>query len=721
MKQTLLCLFLFVFALGFSKNTPVESTANPAIGIQMTGQMFGNMVSFQVKIKNIGEETLTNINITLSEQTSTPGSLDPINLIATLAPGQETSGFQVTKYSFTNCFDQTQLIVHATTLLGNEITDLSSDTYGHDNNGLPGTYYNDIPNYSYDLSIQLSGSQDGIYQDTNANNIVDVGDVVNYSYDLQSFGVPPSGEIVDNNAIIVSPSFTLDFSTTSYHTTGIHYLTQTDIDLGYVYNSSYVLSPESCQGSYSLQDQSYCSGCPNPGGANVVTKLTSLLPNKISGSVKFNANNDCATAFNFRDRRVTTTDGTNNYATYTNTSGNYGILIPNGGSYTTAALGNLGANFSSDPMSVLTNSSGDNVDYTNTNFCISSSTNYADLRVNLFNINQAIPGFDANYRLYYENLGSTNLNGTVKLTVPADVFLNFSLNPLPNDFTAVTLTWNYTNLLPFERRYIELGFLVNASTVHSGDVLTLTAEGTPTVGDNNLANNTFTLNQTVFSSFDPNDKTVLEGSSITANQATGYLNYVTRFQNTGTANATTVVVKETLDADLDCNTFEPVDASHTNNIQIRNGNELTYTFSNINLAFESANEPASHGWLAYRIKPKNTFAIGDAATSLSAIYFDFNPPVLTNEVSTSIAPLTTSRFMKDQFTVYPNPAKNFITIENKANLTSQFEIISCNGQSLMKSQIESSKAIDISRLSNGFYLLTLQTSEGSATYKFIKN
>lgn len=716
MRVKLLCLFLLTSFISLAK-APNNRIDNPAIGVTLT-RIFGpfNPMQFSLSIKNIGDVPLTNIYATENPDFP-PGNYGFFGSFQIIEPGQEINT-TVLKFD-NNCFDISQIMIHATTPANIEITDLSADLYGYDSNGLPGSYYNDVVTYSQTMEL-INVTQEGIYSDSNNNGIVDVGDVIDYTYSVSDFNnmFYPQCQIIDPNAIVADPIFDLQGA---YNTTGIHYLTQADVDLGYVYNDSHLIVPTACINSFPFQDATYCSGCPNPNGVIVITKLTGLLPNKISGSVKFNTNNDCATAINFPNRRVSTTDGTNEYTSFSNSMGNYEILIPNSGNYTTNALSNLGGGFSSTPASIATSSSGENVNYSNTDFCIASASNQTDLRVNLFNIDQAIPGFDIQYRLWYENAGTTSLNGTVKITLPADVFVNFQPNPLPNDFTDVTMTWNYTNLLPFERRYIDLGFLVNTPPqVNAGDILDLTVEGTTTTTDNNPSNNTFALHQTVFSSFDPNDKTVLEGESITASQATDYLHYVTRFQNTGTANARTVVVKETLDSDLDWSTFEPLDASHANNVQIRNGNELTYTFPNIDLPYESANEPGSHGWLVYRIKPKSSFALGDVATSGSSIYFDFNLPILTNEVNTSIAPLATSGFVKDQFWVYPNPASHFITIENKNNLESAYEILSANGQSLIIGPLEN-KNIDISALSKGFYFITIETPQGKATYKFIKN
>lgn len=710
MKQKLLLLLLL--PLTIANATPkAKAITNPLIGVMMAANWnSGNMINFSIKIKNTGDEVLNNIYFTGDPNIDFNGYFLP-----TLAPGEEITDINVFKYGGPFCFDLSQIMVHATpTSSSNEITDLSSDPNGYDINNLPGSYYNDIQTFS-SFTNNIYAYQDGIYQDLNNNSIIDVGDVINYTYYFYS-QFPVEGQIYDNNAIIADPSF---YNVTTWNTTGIHYITQAEATLGYVYNSSSISTLGPCDYSY-INDYSPCS-CPNPSGANIITPLTSDLPNRISGTAKFNVNNDnCATGLSFPNRRITTTDGTFNYSTFTNASGGYHILIPNAGNYTTSALANLNANFSSTPPSVTVTSSGSGVDYNNTDFCIGSATNYTDVSVNMFNINQAIPGNAATYRITYVNDGSTNLNGSIELTFDNGKLSFGSASPAQSSSTASTLTWNYTNLLPFERRYIDLTLNV-LPTTGIGNPLVFAVTANPITGDDMPANNYHSWTQTVRSSFDPNDKTVIEGNVIDIGQTGNYLHYVTRFQNTGTANATTVVIKETLDPKLDWNTFEPIASSHNSNIQVKNGNEVTYTFSNINLAYESANEPASHGWMAYRIKPKQDIALWDIMSSKSDIYFDYNAPIITNTVTTQVTALGTTDFIKSNFAVYPNPASTFLTIEAKIAIESNYEIVDINGKSLLKGITQNLQPINIGNLESGFYFLTLTTQEGKATYKIIKN
>lgn len=713
MKIKLLLLFLLTFATIIAK--PKEKTAvNPAIGIMMSGNNFGGGVIYSISIKNIGEETLTNIFVT--EGPTTFGMTFQFGTIASLAPGEEVTGLIAQKYG-AGCYDESQVIVHATSSSTSaEITDLSSDPFSYNNFGLPGSYYNDFPTTS-SFFVYINGSQEGVYQDLNNNSIVDVGDIINYTYNIS--GGLDGGEIYDSNAVVADPTFTDNF----YSTTGIHYITQAEVDLGYVYNTSYIIAFGPCDIGGYFSDQSYCP-CPNPSNANIITPLTSLLPNTISGNVKFNTNNDnCTTGTNFRNRRVSTTAGNLTYTSFTNTNGDYQILIPNTGNYTTSALTNLNANFSSNPTTTTTQSFGSGVNYTNNDFCISSANNYTDLGVVMHLINEAIPGNTANYRIWYTNQGSTNLSGSIVLTYDNGKLSFTTASPSQNSTTANTVTWTYSNLLPFESRYINLSFAVGIPpTVNMNDLLSFTAVANPISGDNNTANNIFSWNQIVRSSYDPNDKTVIQGATITPAQGNDYLVYVTRFQNSGTANATTVVIKETLDANLDWNTFEPIASSHTANIQLRNGNDLTYTFSNINLPYESANAQASQGWMSYKIKPKANFAVGEIASSESDIYFDYNPPIITNTVTTEMVALEVVENIRDNFSIFPNPASgDYLTIKTEVPMNALYDIYDINGKLLLKGTVQNLAPIDIHTFQTGFYFVTISTNSGKVTYKLIKN
>lgn len=719
MKHKLLLLFVLLgqFLVAAPKDKVVTGPSIALI-MQPGHYMSPDLIQFTFQIKNNGDEPLTNIYVTnLADPNSSGINISTnnpsITAIATLAPGEEDF-YTFMGNKFSPCVDFSQTMVHATTLANVEITDLSSDF----------SYYDDYQTFTM-FNPMMQFVQHGTYQDSNSNSIVDVGDIVHFDYYLnfsETFGL--NFTYHDNNAIVDNPN---GDTNTNWTSTGTHYITQADIDLGYIYNSPSIELIPNCGNpdfNINIVDSMPCNNCPSPTYCNyncIVTRITPLLPNLVTGSVKFNvANDNCATGIPYPNRAVTTGNSTTTYTSFTDTNGNYSIYIPNSGNFSTSASVNLGSNLSSNPLTVSQVSAGENMNYA-TNFCISSTTSVNDLDVVLYPVDHARPGFNSYYLLYFTNNGSTNLNGTIQLTFDNGKLSFVNANPAVQTSTASTLTWNYTNLLPFQQRIIAITF--NAfvpPTVNQGDVLTFTSVGNPIAGDTNPSNNTAVLNQTVVSSFDPNDKTVLEGALITQAQASKPLHYITRFQNTGTFAANTVVIKETLDANLDWTTFEPIGASHNYTVQIKNGNELTCTFATINLPYAAANEAASHGWFAYKIKPKSTFAIGDVASSSSAIYFDYNPPILTNTVTTQIAALATAGFGKNNFQIYPNPAKNYFSIETNVTETSTYEVVDINGKTLLTGTVTNKKRIDTSALRSGFYLVTIKSKKATQTYKLIK-
>jgi uncharacterized repeat protein (TIGR01451 family) len=135
-------------------------------------------------------------------------------------------------------------------------------------------------------------------------------------------------------------------------------------------------------------------------------------------------------------------------------------------------------------------------------------------------------------------------------------------------------------------------------------------------------------------SFDPNDKAVSpEGVTDQHYTPTGSrLDYLIRFQNTGTDVAYKVVVTDTLSEHLDVSTLQVGSVSHAYKMQVSGKGRpvLTFTFNNILLPDSNANEPKSHGYLQFSIKPKAGLPEKTRIENLADIFFDYNEPVRTN-------------------------------------------------------------------------------------------
>jgi len=110
------------------------------------------------------------------------------------------------------------------------------------------------------------------------------------------------------------------------------------------------------------------------------------------------------------------------------------------------------------------------------------------------------------------------------------------------------------------------------------------------------------------------------------------LEYKIRFQNTGTDTAFKVEIRDTLSELLDPTTLQIVNGSHPYDWNITGDGVLIFTFENIMLPDSNVNEPASHGFIQYKIKQQADNLIDAEIENKAAIYFDFNAPIITNTV-----------------------------------------------------------------------------------------
>ncbi|WP_321538784.1 DUF7619 domain-containing protein [Flavobacterium piscinae] len=101
-----------------------------------------------------------------------------------------------------------------------------------------------------------------------------------------------------------------------------------------------------------------------------------------------------------------------------------------------------------------------------------------------------------------------------------------------------SLNWNFTDFNPFETREIDLLFNINSPMetppVNGGDELGFAAIILPIENDELPMDNHSQIKVTVVNSYDPNDKTCLEGNTISPEMVGEYVHYIIRFENTGT-------------------------------------------------------------------------------------------------------------------------------------------------------------------------------------------
>jgi uncharacterized repeat protein (TIGR01451 family) len=163
----------------------------------------------------------------------------------------------------------------------------------------------------------------------------------------------------------------------------------------------------------------------------------------------------------------------------------------------------------------------------------------------------------------------------------------------------------------------------------------------------------------VVGSFDPNDKQGFPGGIGEANEIlpNEQLQYLIRFQNTGTAPAYTVVIRDTLDTDLDIFSVTPGVSSHDYTFTMYGERVLQWTFNNIMLPDSFSNEEESHGFITYTVNQLTDLQDGTAINNSAAIYFDSNEPIITN---TTLHTINRCLFSETQSTIYVTAVNEYV-------------------------------------------------------------
>lgn len=321
------------------------------------------------------------------------------------------------------------------------------------------------------------------------------------------------------------------------------------------------------------------------------------------------------------------------------------------------------------------------------------------------------------YSISYKNTGSVATNGTVAFQF--DSLMNFNpfySFPAPTTSTSGNLTWDFTNLQPFESRQVYF-YLGAYNNFNIGDIVYAQASITPLVGDAMPANNTDSTMSIFVGAYDPNMKVVTQnGAEVNTILNDDPLEYVIHFQNVGNDTAFTVVITDTISSLLDLSSLEIIGSSHSYYWGIYN-RTLQFTFTGINLPDSGTNQLASNGFISYRIKPVANISMGNVINNTAAIYFDVNAPVITNNAQVTLVDVTG---IKEEVTkhiqVVPNPAQQIIYILGKNNQNQTATIYDAVGKVVLRNIINSNQSIDINALNKGVYFVEVAGQRA----KFVK-
>jgi uncharacterized repeat protein (TIGR01451 family) len=249
------------------------------------------------------------------------------------------------------------------------------------------------------------------------------------------------------------------------------------------------------------------------------------------------------------------------------------------------------------------------------------------------------------------------------------------------------------------------------TSAQAGDQICVHVEVTPVTGELNPSNNIKDFCYSVVNSYDPNYKEVFPTDVQPGFQ--DWLTYTVHFQNLGTAPAINIRLLDTLDANLDEQTFEVINYSHYNNVTLMNG-ILDFRFPNILLPDSASNPAGSQGFVQYRIKPKANLIAGTQIENTAHIYFDYNPAVATNTTVNNFITTVGNSTLKQSSTmkIYPNPSNGIFTISAAANI----EVFNLIGDLILLEN--NTTSIDLTAAPKGMYFVKLN---GGRIEKLVKN
>ncbi len=331
------------------------------------------------------------------------------------------------------------------------------------------------------------------------------------------------------------------------------------------------------------------------------------------------------------------------------------------------------------------------------------------------------PGFNTIITTQVRNVGIIPLTGVAQMIL--DTNLTYISSTPTGSISGDTVSWTITTPIPpggIQNFEVMINLPVS---VPLGTVVSNTSRLVTDSLDYDPENNAFVCSGIVIGSYDPNDKTVwdedmnLADPGIDATDST--LIYRIRFQNTGTASAINIFIRDTLDSQLDVGSLRMIGTSHLPYTMTISGNgEIEWRFPDIHLPDSTNNEPESHGFVLFEIDIASGFTTGMSILNTAHIYFDFNAPVVTNTTNTSIIVSTVGPEPPIEMKVFPNPASEMVYIELDCNSMdgAQCKLSDPYGKTVRKVQASGQTGIQrielpVEGLSTGVYFL--ETTVGS--------
>ncbi|MEZ4807457.1 MAG: T9SS type A sorting domain-containing protein [Flavobacteriales bacterium] len=349
-------------------------------------------------------------------------------------------------------------------------------------------------------------------------------------------------------------------------------------------------------------------------------------------------------------------------------------------------------------------------------FAVTLMPDIEDLRASI-HAGVTRPGFNNRLYLRCDNYGTVPMDATLTLQFDADqTWVGSSIPPASQ--SGNTATWNFAGMPigAVEQFTVDLN---TPASVPLGTSIVHTLTADPLSGDETPDNNVVQFTDSVLGSYDPNDKQVqpdvLPPAVVQAGSTR--LEYLIRFQNTGTYPADRVLILDTLPEGLQVESIQWLGSSHPCHWYVVDG-VLHAMHADINLPDSTSDEPNSHGFVRFSILPATDLINGDQVMNIAHIVFDFNEPIITPPAVFRVDVLAgVDEQRSEPIRVLPNPAHETIRITG-VNGTFAYAIRDMSGRTVLRGT--SNGSIDLSSIANGLYQLEATGNDRVFTARFVR-
>ena len=437
----------------------------------------------------------------------------------------------------------------------------------------------------------------------------------------------------------------------------------------------------------------------------------------------------------------------------TDDDGNYALAVLDGETYTvTAHQPDCYARTTAADSYTITVPTDD---YEDIDFGYVLEDGAADLTL-YFNAGRVRCNTKAPFWITVRNDGCLPLAGTATVRLPDNVsFVSVARDSVT--LTDNTITFTFDTLQPGEAYHNSMELRMPNEDFAGDTILLGGAAGASFAGEATVTDSV-DYSTVLRCAVDPNDKSVLpfrpDATHSNYTQADETLRYHIRFENMGNDTAFAVRIEDQLSEHLDWTTLLPIHASHPYEFTLSADGLLTVNFPGIELVDTSVSATASQGFVVFDIEPKEGLPDFTRIENTAGIFFDFNRPVITHTVvSTIVEDLdkdgdgtyfwmdcddndasifpgakeiadndvdencdgimekttsTTTAVLDGTLQVYPNPAGRWLQLRYSQSTTLRAHLIDATGRQLLSTPFTGELQLAVGTYPAGVYLLRVE-------------